>query len=101
MYPKQNSCFALLLPLSNGTKHIRLLQQVERWGAARIPPRRLYLCSFLLWILVSSGLIWHPGEHARLLYFGGCFANEFLVQGTAVVRAVKDYYIIQLQNPGK
>lgn len=92
---KQNLCSILLLPLSTLTKQIGLLQQLERWDTARIPPGILYLWSFLLWILASSGLIWYP-EHARLLFFFkffflcGCFANEFLVQSTAVVWAAQD-----------
>lgn len=44
LYPKQSLCLTLLLPLDKVAKHIRLLQQLERWATAKIPPR-----IFILW----------------------------------------------------
>lgn len=38
LYTKQSLCLKQLLPLGKVAKRIRLLQQLERWGTARIPP---------------------------------------------------------------
>lgn len=81
LYPKQSLCLTLLLPLGKVAKHIRLLQQLERWATAYIPvylyyeipsldsslhrpylvPRRTCQTTFFLWMFcqcIPGAVVW-------------------------------------------
>lgn len=76
-YPKQSLCLALLLPLDKVAKHIRLLQQLERWGTAKIPPS-IFILQDSFFGFFSPQALFGTQEDMPDYYFFLCFANEFL-----------------------